>query len=726
MRSEVRSVAELTARDTEQMFALYRTYFDAVSEPAFRADLLEKDYVIFLFGEQDQIRGFSTFKLIPFSLGRALYSGDTIIHHEFWGEQTLPLAFARQAGRIAAAHPGDRLFWFLITKGYRTYRYLPLFFHEYFPRHDRSTPPEIRGVLDELAFGKFGRDYQPASGIVHFAESRGHLRDRWADVRPAMLRKPEVHFFLQRNPGYRQGDELVCIAELKPSNIRPFARRAFEDAAKDTTPSPWPRLLRLLAGSRERVIEAARNTAREQQAQITSILAANSDSEFGRAHNFAGIRTIDEYRRAVPLQDYSTLSPYIDRAASGVQRQLTTASPVVFEQTGGSTAGSKLIPYTEAGLHAIQRAVHAWLDDLLQQRPGIQRGRCYWAISPASRPRETTAAGIPIGLSSDAAYFGAALEGTINELLAVPPSVARGTSVKEWREATLAALRAAPDLSFVSVWSPTFWLELVRALDEDPKILWPRLDTISCWTAGASAPFARQLAEIFPTVHIQGKGLLATEGVVTIPIVGHPYPLLAVESGYYEFLDAKQQSHGATDLKESCEYEVVMTTHSGLYRYRIGDRVVMRGWASTAPMLEFLGRAGAVSDLCGEKLDDAFVSPRLSFLRGFRLLVPLAMPRPGYLLILDAGEYDEDAASTAARRLDEGLSDNPQYAYARQLGQLDPVAPLRISQAMERYYDHLQERGQHLGDIKAPGFVANGEWIAVWREHLPLSLRSGR
>src|SRR5207245_3992729 len=131
------AVNHLSSRQVDQLFALYSAYFEASTEAIFRTDLEEKDYVILLRDAGGNIKGFSTGAILEFNLGetcaRAIFSGDTIIHHENWGEQTLPLAFAAQAGRIKARQPDQPLYWFLISKGYRTYRYLHLFFHDYIP-----------------------------------------------------------------------------------------------------------------------------------------------------------------------------------------------------------------------------------------------------------------------------------------------------------------------------------------------------------------------------------------------------------------------------------------------------------------------------------------------------------------------------------------------------------------------------------------------------------------
>jgi hypothetical protein len=218
--------------EVRAMFALYDTYYDGTSESLFREDLAGKSHVLLL--ESDgELRGFSTVAVVDFEFAgaanRAIFSGDTIIDHRFWGEQELVRAFCRFAGALKAAAPQLPLFWLLISKGYRTYRYLETFAHDYQPHHSRQPSPDARARLETLARLKFGASFDADAGLLRFPESRGHLKSRWAEVRDPLQQHPAVRFFLERNPRFHAGEELVCITELTADNLRSFAKRAFLD-----------------------------------------------------------------------------------------------------------------------------------------------------------------------------------------------------------------------------------------------------------------------------------------------------------------------------------------------------------------------------------------------------------------------------------------------------------------------------------------------------------------
>jgi hypothetical protein len=230
LTTHVRTRAQLDEADVHTMFALYDSYYEGTSLDIFREDLAGKSHVLELRAE-GVLRGFSTLALIEFefagSPNAAIFSGDTIIDQQFWGEQELVRSFCEFAGTCKAGAPARPLFWLLISKGYRTYRYLETFANVYLPHHARPDLPELQARLELLASAKFGANFDAGSGLLRFPASRGHLKPAWADVREPLRDNPAVSYFLERNPRFAEGEELVCLTELATENLRSFARRSF-------------------------------------------------------------------------------------------------------------------------------------------------------------------------------------------------------------------------------------------------------------------------------------------------------------------------------------------------------------------------------------------------------------------------------------------------------------------------------------------------------------------
>src|SRR4029077_152120 len=133
------------------------------------------------------------------------------------------------------------------------------------------------------------------------------------------------------------------------------------------------------------------------------------------------------------------------------------------------------------------------------------------------------------------------------------------------------------------VWNPSFLTLLMRRLPAGRRPLdyWPHLRLISCWTSGNSARFIPELEQLFPGVEVQGKGLLATEGIVSFPELGHPAPSPALTSHFLEFVDEDApltprsppaaggegmgvrgggEARLVDELEVGCRYRVLITT----------------------------------------------------------------------------------------------------------------------------------------------------------------------
>ncbi len=485
-----------------------------------------------------------------------------------------------------------------------------------------------------------------------------------------------------------------------------------------------------------------------QRRLLRGYLRRNADTLFGRRHGFAEIDSVEAWQRRVPLALYDDFQPLIERIRHGEPGVLTAEPVIRLVPSSGSTAARKLVPYTRGLLREVGAAIGPWIVDLHRRRPGLSRGRAYWSISPAE-PEAAGGSSIPIGFDDDSAYLGGFFQRLVESTLAVPSSVRHLHDIEAFRYATLLHLLRARDLTLISVWHPSFltlllepmarfwdslvadvagratptpppWprasrpdrqraAELERLGPESPRAIWPRLRVISCWADAHAAGPAAALAEAFPGVDIEAKGLIATEAFVSLPFAGaRP---AAVCSHFFEFLDDDRRPRLLDQLVEGGEYSLVVTTGGGLYRYRLRDRVRVEGRLGATPCLRFLAKDDRVSDRAGEKLSEGHVASAFDRLRLLDQGVRFALLAPddgGYTLYLES--YRPPKPGLAAG-LEAALAENPHYRHCLELGQLAPLRLFRVTGGGHHVFlDHQRRRGQGLGDVKPAALSPEDGW----------------
>jgi hypothetical protein len=220
------------ARDCQEaMYALYRSNYADTQPSLFARDLAAKTHVVILEDHSGTLRGFSTLEIYESRVSgrrvRVIYSGDTIVDPEHWGSSALAFEWLRLAGETKIQQPGVPLYWLLIVKGHRTYRFLSTFAYRYIPHHCEAPASAEIALRDALAREKFGAAFDAASAIARFSQPQGRLTEELAKIPERHRRLAEVEFFLHSNPHYSRGDELVCLCELSAENLKPIARRVF-------------------------------------------------------------------------------------------------------------------------------------------------------------------------------------------------------------------------------------------------------------------------------------------------------------------------------------------------------------------------------------------------------------------------------------------------------------------------------------------------------------------
>ncbi len=459
----------------------------------------------------------------------------------------------------------------------------------------------------------------------------------------------------------------------------------------------------------------------------------------------------ERFRQAVRPSTYADLEPELERQRrEGVPRLGPSGGR--WQPTSGSTSHRKWIPYPAPFLAELNAAAGAWMADLAQMAPAAFQGRHYWSLSwLPTEQREK--GGDPDDLNLLPAWKRLAL----GSAMAVPAAVANLETSGESLLATAAWLAARRDLALMSVWSPTFGLSLLQTLADhrdalaeglrtgrwpwgpgprepgagdrlkawngslDPAFfaeLWPRLAVVSAWEEGASAHHARRLRGLLPHARFQGKGLWATEGVVTIPFRDrHP---LALTGHFLEFRClATGRIVPSWELEPDQEVQPLLSTSAGLLRYGLDDRLKVTAFLDRTPCLTFLGRIGG-TDMVGEKLDETAVARVLDGLErssGVRCLTLFAVQGEpcGYALL---GEGGEEGLLRGAE-LEAELGRFHHYRLARELNQLAPAEVWVVPDARPILARLAAVRGQGEGEAKSARLEA---W-PVSLERLPVEAR---
>ena len=218
LRPSIERVIALSEATRSDMFGLFSRYYEQADEERFRSDLMRKQMVILLRDPQERLAGFSTQRVLePSEVGRPcriLYSGDTVVDEEWWGDKGLQRGFTRFLFTERYRRPITPLYWLLTTKGYKTYLLLAKNFQDAYPRYDRPTPEKVAELISHLGKLRYGELYDAQTGIIRHGGALDRLRAGVADIHPADLEEPHIRFFSETNPGHTEGDELLCLARI--------------------------------------------------------------------------------------------------------------------------------------------------------------------------------------------------------------------------------------------------------------------------------------------------------------------------------------------------------------------------------------------------------------------------------------------------------------------------------------------------------------------------------
>lgn len=239
---EIVNISELDAADMDQMYEIMKAYYAELCPKRFEYDLRKKNKVILIRNSsEDRIVGFSTLLIFEESLDvlnhssktvTGVFSGDTIIEQNYWGGTALQLAFGLYLCWLKLKSPWKPVYWFLISKGYKTYLLMGNNFPTHYPRYEAATPSAHAALMAKVYGKMYKETWDQSSGTIkNNQDYRLKLGVAAPDKRLKEL-NPRVAYFLGKNPQWHNGHELACIAEMNFSVLTHYIGKKLKSRLK--------------------------------------------------------------------------------------------------------------------------------------------------------------------------------------------------------------------------------------------------------------------------------------------------------------------------------------------------------------------------------------------------------------------------------------------------------------------------------------------------------------
>ncbi|MEY8758537.1 GH3 auxin-responsive promoter family protein [Chryseobacterium tongliaoense] len=325
--------------------------------------------------------------------------------------------------------------------------------------------------------------------------------------------------------------------------------------------------------------EFKRNSEKDQEELLLSLVNTAKKTLFGREHDFENIRSVKDFQERVSVADYEDLKPYIERVKKGQANILWTDTPEYFAKTSGTTSGSKYIPISREGMpYQIAGAQSALFHYIAKKNNAdFVQGKM---IFLQGSPEMEEVYGIKTGrLSGIVAHH-------IPNYLQKNRLPSWETNIMEDWEAKVDKIVAETEkenmtlISGIPPWLIMYFEKLTEKHGKKIKQLFPNLQLIV--TGGVNyEPYRDKMEDLlggnvdivqtFPA----SEGFFAfqddytKEGLLLLTNHGIFYEFVPLEE--YGKPDARRLT--LKDIELNKDYALILTTNSGLWAYSIGDVV---------------------------------------------------------------------------------------------------------------------------------------------------------
>ncbi len=462
---------------------------------------------------------------------------------------------------------------------------------------------------------------------------------------------------------------------------------------------------------------------------FNSLIEAAKDTEWGKKHDYPGIKNYNDYRSRVPLQEYHHIKPYVDRLLKGEQNLLWPTEIQWFAKSSGTTGDrSKFIPISQAALSECH------------YKAGKDVLAIYCYNNPESRVFDGK--GLIMGGShkvselNQKAYFG----DLSAVLLQNAPAYSNFHRIPElslalldnWEEKLDRLAHSTYKENVTNISGVPSWnlLLLKRILEitglSDITKVWPKLELFI--HGGVNfAPYRSQFEQLIPSEKMNYlETYNASEGFFGIQ--DNPDEsdmLLMLDYGiFYEFIpmDEFEKNNPETitlaDVNTDTNYAMVISTNAGLWRYIIGDTI---RFTSLSPFrIKISGRTKNFINAFGEELIvDNTDSALQTACDKTGAIISEYTAAPVYIKDKEAAaheyiiefEKEPDNLDAFIEALDEKLKNLNSDYDAKRSADLMLQKPRVISVPKDTFFKWLKSKGKIGGQNKVPRLFNDRKYV---------------
>ncbi|MBS5932127.1 MAG: GH3 auxin-responsive promoter family protein [Clostridiales bacterium] len=522
--------------------------------------------------------------------------------------------------------------------------------------------------------------------------------------------------------------------------------------------------------------EIAKNPGVYNTNLLLNILQSNASTEFGQLHNFASITSVEQYKNSMPITGYDNYDPYIKRMIQEQQDNLLTSYPIRhYMESSGTQGTAKYLPLSNPSkeiIHTLSKQLFSRIYDLMGD------AWTYHKLLLLIVPADKTLNEYADRNSLSTELFIGIFEENMSDFV-VSPMLAyeKGRTVDTQY---LHAMFALIDANMCSIFSPfmSFILEFIHYVninkemliqniemgiiddsinisEEDcatllstikpnkeraaqlreifeayptswPKKVWPNLELILSTCSGSFL----ECTEVVRTyvgngVNILGLGFGSSECVFSMPVeLNQNDAVLLPHTGFFEFLPLGENDYTKTltldEIEVGKDYEILVTTISGLYRYQMRDAVTVTGTYLNTPKIQFSHRIDQTVNIFGEKTSELLLrkivydmaSENGLSIYNFSVYPDTTSAPMRYVFFI---EFTDDALNISAEQMQESMEKklrgaNFLYDLFASSGKLAPLE-IHILQKNSyiNYNQNLLNEGKNISQIKPVRIISSAK-----------------